>query len=103
MPEDIELIKGIISRLSPEQAKQVAENMDRMSARRGIFALVGFMFLIGLMIILSCITASACGNYEECTEMAKKYETADSPSWEPNKIASYYSVAAAIHKLADRT
>lgn len=50
MPINTEMYKGIISRLSPERAKQLAERMDRQSASRGWFALFS---MIGLMIFMA--------------------------------------------------
>ena len=55
MPEDTEMYKSIISRLSPEQAKNLAEEMDMMQRNRFIVSLVWLlgMIILGIFLIVS--------------------------------------------------
>lgn len=50
MPIDTNIYMDFIkNRMTPEQAKELAEKMDRQSASRGIFALAMLVILLGFM------------------------------------------------------
>ena len=55
MPEDIELYVGMIKRLKPEQAKELAERMDMMSERRARISMGLLLIPIILMVVLILI------------------------------------------------